>query len=995
MNPHLLVPIHVDACRVTSPFAAPALADAPFSAGSRPVAAGVWVHWALPDALTHGEAREGAVHLPAVPDRYLVVRLSPPTLGPRGARAWCVDAWSQTVQPVGAWPAASADSRPCLTAIGPREGGRVVDPDSLDESLFAHAYAPEAAHRFALHDPLDDLPPGADGFSYVVIGHYSRPDEDPLRQAGASARSREQAARLRADWCRQRGLAVTGLDAWPPVVLPTAIHALGPASGVVPPPWLAGLAGQTQAVVVAATPAKSVMLESPLFPHTLWVHGACLGVGPGAPVVSPAPRAVALHSSQRQAAVDLADDADAAAALSASLAGVSDLRTATGLGEVALRVHAADFVAHAGRDAEDARYFRPAACVVTVQGIGRVFRHGHDGRLDALGKPLVSGQLKARTGDEIVHALRADARKSDVDRASLRVQAADLFAGALPGQPPLALDLVREACLFDPGGIDRMVVLSLMGRDGSWATPARTALAGLLGSVGEVMSDASPFGFDQPSPSLIARQRHVGVFQPLFLEVEAASALESGDGLAPHWPLGHPDLERAPTLVAPALDPPRVWIARRPLAAAVSDRVASLLKLTAAERADLISTALTGLDDALGAPLRTGTLTLRRVRAVDLFGRTLDLVGPGAAALPSARLALTDLPPRLTSWARLNVRFTSPDPDPALALRGFVRLDFVDHALEVADPRGASLGQLEARGTQVRWVPSPLAPDVDPARPVGDPRRVVAPELTELLGLIDALHRPDGDAPIDGHTRHQAFVDVITRARETTRRDPTTTRLFDRPLALVAATARLDVRPTTGDPVVAPSLAAHVAGLAIGLAHPTQPGDGVYGYFPGADFSQLCTPRWAGMSSHPFTAGPTPLPLRVDAPTPFVLLMDPLATVHVASGVQPVKVLTLPTAWVDAALAALRPSLPFGPLLLPGTGAHLPPPHAPGLTWAWARRTADDAGVVAEVEPLKSADSFGYRDGVTRAEDGWLVAAAEAEGDAVWPKTPVRIRDDD
>jgi len=206
-DPHLvrdkrvLVPVDVQAfvVPVADPEATVAVGGidgdpAPFDAGAvRP--AGIHLHWALPDALLVGENDEATkkVVMPALPDRWVVVR----TLLPEGATTaytsgWVIDAVHGVV--VG-----------LVTYAGSIDPGSAEPLPHLDGAargslLWTATYA-AAENRFALHDPLTDLPGpevAPHGFhggraSYTVAGWWTASADDPL--AGARGRT-SLAARL-------------------------------------------------------------------------------------------------------------------------------------------------------------------------------------------------------------------------------------------------------------------------------------------------------------------------------------------------------------------------------------------------------------------------------------------------------------------------------------------------------------------------------------------------------------------------------------------------------------------------------------------------------------------------------------------------------------------------------------------------------------------------------------------------------------------------------
>ena len=101
-RPRLLVPVDVQALVVrgtpsargdiaVAPADTPAdepQVSAPFSPAD-PLAPGVHLHWALPDALTAGEAidvdGDGDLEMPPLPDRWVVTRVGPPVTTRRTA----------------------------------------------------------------------------------------------------------------------------------------------------------------------------------------------------------------------------------------------------------------------------------------------------------------------------------------------------------------------------------------------------------------------------------------------------------------------------------------------------------------------------------------------------------------------------------------------------------------------------------------------------------------------------------------------------------------------------------------------------------------------------------------------------------------------------------------------------------------------------------------------------------------------------------------------
>lgn len=193
----LLVPIQLDALVVRTPGTHWALTrlDTPRPAtkvnrrqqlvpdpfqelpGGRPP--GVYLHWALPDGLTHASTNpDGSQHFPAVPDSWLVVRLSGSNrFGPRNVRAWLIpDVNAQTptvLDPLSGAPLPASGPAPAqlLTAAGPGD-------------LAWAAYYDNVEGRLALHDDLVGVDPGP--ISYLVAGWYRNPANDPAHAVSAA-----------------------------------------------------------------------------------------------------------------------------------------------------------------------------------------------------------------------------------------------------------------------------------------------------------------------------------------------------------------------------------------------------------------------------------------------------------------------------------------------------------------------------------------------------------------------------------------------------------------------------------------------------------------------------------------------------------------------------------------------------------------------------------------------------------------------------------------
>ncbi len=139
---------------------------------------GVYLHWALPDALTRGVQKADQQHpdaprttdFPPVPDRWLVLRLGPAAgSSHRAVTGWVLEneGRNPVVTPLDGWhePGRHADTLEPLTALGHGDPGWAAYYDNVE-------------NRLAFHDALTDLKTGP--VAYLVCGWYADPALDPL-----------------------------------------------------------------------------------------------------------------------------------------------------------------------------------------------------------------------------------------------------------------------------------------------------------------------------------------------------------------------------------------------------------------------------------------------------------------------------------------------------------------------------------------------------------------------------------------------------------------------------------------------------------------------------------------------------------------------------------------------------------------------------------------------------------------------------------------------
>jgi hypothetical protein len=198
-TPRVLVPVQVDALVIRPGQAATTWADcalkphpgtagvtrrdvlpAPFAELATPRTSGIYLHWALPDALTAGTTDANAACpnssdtacFPAAPDRWLVMRMSPSTDGQqrRAVTGWVLRSGDQNPVPIDldsfseGMPSQDAISNP-LTVLGQGD-------------VAWAAYYDNVVNRLAFYDNLQGIRTGP--LAYMACGWYSNPSQDPL-----------------------------------------------------------------------------------------------------------------------------------------------------------------------------------------------------------------------------------------------------------------------------------------------------------------------------------------------------------------------------------------------------------------------------------------------------------------------------------------------------------------------------------------------------------------------------------------------------------------------------------------------------------------------------------------------------------------------------------------------------------------------------------------------------------------------------------------------
>lgn len=984
----------------------------PFEPLPRPRAPGAYLHWAMPDALTRGRQDEdGKLLLSALPDRWLVLRLTTP----RRAAQRRVDAWllpdAAAAQPVVLAQALTGPPLPPgapavgkLTAIGPGELGW-------------DAWFDNTVGRFALHDDLAGV---KGSVAYLVCGWHQRAGDDPL--PGTTESAGYEALR-QLQW--ELADALASGTPFPDRAL---YHAAAVSIGWPLANWAGdgGLLGTE--VDLRPDPARMQLALGETMAE-----------------------ATALFAAPANANADLVQ------LLEARMAGVlGDVASADGLATLDAALHVTRFGAvplpgstdttwQPGEDDDAgqptgrfqqvkrsaARAWQAVEPAFVLLGAGRSAKHGGDG--DHTG----DGTLRCRVEGDTLTAFGITG--GNPGRGAAMLHATPLAGLATDyGVPSAVAGLLVELACLDPGSAPDLAAATATApspvaamRAAWWASFDPAA------PLPPLLADAHVKGI-LPSPVGVTTPNRP--WTPLALEWRV-QYLPSPRG-AHDWPMGETDFEPPTaadafpgTMATPRMLQDRALLAATPaamlawaassapgvpLADALGGSFEGLTALLRGEtmEATVSPAALNDHEPLAARPrsadflaLRAGFLRLDRLRLVDAFGQCVDLLGGTATAplLPRpagsmrvpAQPDLWALRPRFTAPARVLLRFTDAHGDLADSgssvnpICGYVVAAPLDGTLEFFDDDGIASGRLRGDAQQgTAWEEDPgLAPTLG-VRPSQVLRNKLLGRMADALLDAGVDERARGTA---GPTALETLLTVLDITRwsvdlTASAGDEHLSLLLGQPVAIVRARIALEVM----DPRNPAENRSAAVPVRLGqLAHLQ---DGLLGYYVADDFRtlHLLDPAVAELAAQARGAALAPMldasgvfDLYPGVTLPLVLLMTPGSDVHVRTGLLPPKRIGLMREWTAAALSRLSPSLRFGPVLRDAAATRLPVPADIRGTWLWHRRPGP--GEWAKDEVI-GASAAALPESPAQVSDGWL--QVELAKDTLYPEGQIALRID-
>ncbi|MBK7936636.1 MAG: hypothetical protein IPJ82_05895 [Lewinellaceae bacterium] len=371
-------------------------------------------------------------------------------------------------------------------------------------------------------------------------------------------------------------------------------------------------------------------------------------------------------------------------------------------------------------------------------------------------------------------------------------------------------------------------------------------------------------------------------------------------------------------------------------------------------------------------PIRTGAMVINQLRLVDTFGQVRNIAlgkidrvlgsGPTPTLNAGSKIEVP-LPPRLAQPARLHFRWlnatdgtqemnTHPDTSPVC---GWILTNQLDDSIVVYDAEGSMLGSIEAEAESgnpnlARWNPAPGARQPVQAEAIKNP----------FLNKIVAKLRAGGPAFV------AQFLDGLDAAMssiepEVFESQQALSLLMGRPLALVRASLNLE---TMGAPAVDQGWNAFYGDRTDGnndrnrdgftkvkfpvrIGKHNQFNDGLVGYWKEKSgeldgpfmLNQLPLANITHKNIQPLNNDVVPIFQSIeDAPLIVSMLIDPRGTVHVTTGILPVKEVNVPTNQYLPAMQRLGVTFLTSPLLSPAGRIASLLPTEEGFDWSWLER---------------------------------------------------------
>lgn len=418
-------------------------------------------------------------------------------------------------------------------------------------------------------------------------------------------------------------------------------------------------------------------------------------------------------------------------------------------------------------------------------------------------------------------------------------------------------------------------------------------------------------------------------------------------------------------------------------------------------------------------PLRSGGFKLHKLRIVDTFGRYQD-IDPDKINnfIFSDPLTLSGLdtaaylPPRLAQPARINVSLLSAESDTmpmnshlaTSPVCGWVLTNNLDHSIMIYDKAGSALGSLFLRVKQVQWQQAPeSAAGLTTADQISNPH---------LQKMVNYIMNPDGNS--DQTDFFNQFFTALETSVENIAPDnyaehQSLALMVGRPLALVRTALQFELQGLSAVQVDWDSFTdnvrkvaddqtptIHTAGFT-GVNYPIRVGeyqrlgDGVVGYWQEEVDSYAAHTFYTVQDDNvthaciQSNAADTTLKAAINSPAIYLsMLIDPRASIHVTTGVLPVKTITIPSKYYSPALNDLEVTFLTAPILSDKEKIRVPLNNESGYNWSWLSKSGNtwntlNYGPATADDVLSGADATPVLPDDIRLYEGWLKITREEE----------------
>lgn len=381
------------------------------------------------------------------------------------------------------------------------------------------------------------------------------------------------------------------------------------------------------------------------------------------------------------------------------------------------------------------------------------------------------------------------------------------------------------------------------------------------------------------------------------------------------------------------------------------------------------------------SPIRAGFVTFDQLRVIDSFGKYRDIPTDALIISESMRLPqgpalgnLIMLRPRLLQGGRLNFQWRKNE---AGCLFGWIVPNHADHNLALYQPDGTLLGyiQLTALKPCIVWISAPgtyLKPEQLPPRLKEITARFLSygelgeDVLTSFLEYIDSAMTQVNTPGCDAFFCASSFV--------------------GRPLAVVCADIWLELAAPeerykvpelikeAPDSIKTRNIRLEKAIFEVRLGEKEHHDDGMIGFFD-QDFLLYHTYGVKEKDSGCFFSGDTSVrlnPSYQEKYTELTILADPVAGIHLTSGILPRREVRIPEEEVARGLNNMRFTMFCAPVLCSETNRALPSADIQGMEWSF---TLPDG----RSDAVRNSDGQALELDGLRLEEGWLTLQKVSE----------------